>query len=175
MSLILPNTEGISLPTAAQAFAERGWHVVPMKSDRSCAYVKYASVPTPSPSEAKKYFEHWPEALLCIRLPQNIVVLDIDPRKEKLGHLRRELHVRFSLPETYTVLTPKGGIHLWFELPEGVIAKNWTSLHGKFPVAGVDIRTNGGARYASSVCPLRRILHLGKLGAKSAKSAKNTC
>ena len=144
MSLILAKVDIVSRADASALYAELGWHVVAMKPDRSGAYQKYASVPIPSPNEARARFERYPNALLCIKLPPNIVVLDLDPRERELEQICSELRTLFSLPKTSSVSTPKGGLHLWFELPDGVIAKNWTSQHGKFPVAGIDIRTNGG-------------------------------
>ena len=144
MSIILPSVINSSIPISAAEYASAGWHVVAMKPDRSGAYQRYASVPMPSPNEARALFEMHPHALLCIKLHPNIVVLDLDPRDRKLELICTELSTQFSLPNTSRVSTPKGGLHYWFELPDGVIAKNWTSQHGKFPVSGVDIRTNGG-------------------------------
>lgn len=144
MSLFLPCTDELRLANAAEAFARACWHVVPMRPDRSSAYLKYAKEPAPSPSEARKHFQKWPDALLCIRLPENVVVLDIDVKERRLCEILAELNRRYALQHTYEVSTPSGGLHLWYQLPTGVTARNWTSDHGKFPVQGVDIRTNGG-------------------------------
>jgi hypothetical protein len=140
---LLPNTDGQGLVESARAWALEGWHVVPFKSDRSSAYVKFGSAPTPDADTVERMFKAWPHALLTIRLPADIVVLDLDPRGRSLAGIEGELSDAFDIPETATVSTPKGGTHLWYRLPDGFIARNWTSAHGKFPIRNVDIRTNG--------------------------------
>lgn len=144
MNVCLPKTLDEDLGNAARTYANLGWHVVPMRADRSGAYVKYANESTPNPKLASEFFQEWPDALLCIKLPRNVAVLDVDPRARSCSEILSELNSKFDLPTTCSIRTPKGGLHLWFELPEGVTAKNWTSQHGKFPIDGVDIRTNGG-------------------------------
>lgn len=142
----LPSVFGTSRSRGfiASAWAAHGWHAVPFKPDRSKAYVRYKDQPKPTPSVVAEWFEKWGDALLCIKLPREIVVLDLDIKTRSLADIQDELKDRYSLPETCEIQTPSGGLHLWFELPSGVTARNWTSDHGRFPVAGVDIRTNGG-------------------------------
>lgn len=144
MNIRLPKTLDKSLPNAASNYAKLGWHVVPMRADRSGAHQKYANQSSPKPELASEFFREWPDALLCIKLPRNVVVLDVDPRARSCLEIVSELNSVFELPATCCIRTPKGGVHLWYELPEGVTARNWTSQHGKFPIDGVDIRTNGG-------------------------------
>lgn len=144
MKTRLPKVPAKSLPNAASAYAELGWHVVPMRADRRGAHQKYANKSSPTPDLASEYFREWPDALLCIKLPRNIVVLDVDPKSRLCSEIVLELKSEFGLPETCSVRTPKGGVHLWYKLPEGVTARNWTSQHGRFPIDCVDIRTNGG-------------------------------
>lgn len=144
MTVTLPAPSTSDLPEAAQLYAEAHWHVVPMRADRKGAYERYGNRSVPTPKVAGAYFHKWPDALLCIKLPRSVVVLDVDPRARSRSEIVSELNSKFDLPETCSIRTPKGGLHLWYELPEGVTARNWTSQHGKFPIDGVDIRTNGG-------------------------------
>ncbi len=144
MTVTLPAPSITGLQEAASAYAEACWHVVPMRADRKGAYVKYADRSAPKPEIASSHFQKWPNALLCVKLPRHVVVLDVDPRLRSSSEIVSDLKSEFNLPDTCSVRTPKGGVHLWYELPQGVTAKNWTSQHGKFPIDGVDIRTNGG-------------------------------
>lgn len=142
----LPSVFGTSRSRGfiASAWAAHGWHAVPFKPDRSKAYVRYKDQPKPTPSVVAEWFEKWGDALLCIKLPREIVVLDLDIKTRSLADIQAELKDRYSLPETCEIQTPSGGLHLWYQLPTGITARNWTSDHGQFPVSGVDIRTNGG-------------------------------
>ena len=86
--------------------------------------------------------------MIGIALPHNVVVLDIDHRPGKgwdAAGIRDELARVFVIQkETPEAMTPSGGRHLWLELPPGAAARNWTSVHGQFPIQGIDIRTDGG-------------------------------
>lgn len=144
MAFRLPYYRGGSLSDAARQLAAQGIHVVPMKRDRSRAHTRYANQSCPTPEQAAGYFERWKDALLCVKLPKNVVVLDLDPRDRRLDEIIDELDFLYSLPHTCSVRTPKGGLHIWLTIPPSIGARNWTSLHGRFPVKGVDIRTNRG-------------------------------
>lgn len=144
MSLPLPDPAEAGLIAAARAYAQLGWHVVPFRADRKRAYRRYADEPLAPPSQVEEDFTRWRDALLCIRLPSNVVVLDLDPRDRPLDLIWSELTGKFVLPPGPVVRTPRGGLHAWFSLPTGIIARNWTSQHGRFPVPDIDIRTNGG-------------------------------
>jgi len=105
-----------------------------------------------SPSEAKALFEQMSARhgalMIGIALPHSVVVLDIDQRPAKgwdAENIRDQLIRKFDIhTKTPEALTPSGGRHLWLELPPGATARNWTSAHRKFPIHGIDIRTDGG-------------------------------
>lgn len=68
-----------------------------------------------------------------------IVVLDIDPRhsgNESLDDLQVKMG---KLPDTATVMTGSGGLHLYFKHPGGLV-KNSAGALG----AGIDVRGDGG-------------------------------
>ncbi len=144
MPFILPDICGRDIRSSAVLLAEAGWRVVPFRADRSRAHVRYADLPARTSGQVKRDYSKWPDALLAIHLSSEIAVLDLDPRTEPLATIRGELKRRFSLPTCPEIETPKGGRHMWFRLPKGVTARNWTNLHGKFPVPCVDIRTYRG-------------------------------
>lgn len=60
-----------------------------------------------------------------------VVVIDIDDLEAKLPG---------AIPTTYMRRTPRGGLHLFFEVPEGVHIPTLQS----FPVKGMDLRGDGG-------------------------------
>jgi len=99
---------------AAQALAERGFKVFPIK----------AGAKTPP------LWKNWPEraaATVPANWPQDanigihcegLVVLDIDVRNGGIDSLVSLTSVK-SLPATLTTLTPTGGRHLFYRLPAG--------------------------------------------------------
>ncbi len=71
-----------------------------------------------------------------------IFVLDIDCKNDAGGfESLRELESKHgTLPPTYTVMTPSGGMHYYFKFPEKQEIRNSAGKVGK----GIDIRGNGG-------------------------------
>jgi hypothetical protein len=65
-----------------------------------------------------------------------LLIVDVDPDKGGFESLRT-----LELPrDTYTVQTPRGGLHLYYKLPPGVRIRNSRGKIGP----GIDIRTDGG-------------------------------
>ncbi len=72
-----------------------------------------------------------------------IFVLDVDRHSDAasgIDTLQRMLDGGRELPDTYTALTPSGGMHFYFRYPDGVDIRNSTGKIGP----GLDIRGNGG-------------------------------
>lgn len=93
--------------------------------------------------------------MIALVVPEGMVVFDIDEDADKGFNAEKTLAAfceQFGLEideEGYPigvpiVRTPSGGFHLYFTLPVGMIAKNWTAVSGKFVVPGIDLRTSGG-------------------------------
>jgi hypothetical protein len=145
----------LSIPEASAEWFKHGWMPFPVRAANKHPLITWRNSPTAlpdSPAEAKALFEqmsarHGP-VMIGIALPHSVVVLDIDHRPEKgwdAASIRDELARKFEIHnETPEALTPSGGRHLWLELPPGAAARNWTSAHGRFPIHGIDIRTDGG-------------------------------
>jgi hypothetical protein len=64
-----------------------------------------------------------------------IFVVDIDLYKGDVNEKLLE-----DLPDTYTTQTPRGGLHLYYRVPEGVFVKNSQGALAK----NVDVRGEGG-------------------------------
>ena len=84
---------------------------------------------------------HTPNLGIATGGPQELVVIDIDPRHDGYQTLRL-LKKRFGvLPRTYTVKTGSGGLHLYFSM-EGVDPPIGNSAGKLGP--GIDVRGKGG-------------------------------
>ena len=154
--LIIPDTEAMTIPEAAGEWARKGWRPIPASLNGATPPFPWSTVDGLSPAETQKIFERQPNSRLCIILPQNVVVLDIDHRPVERGwdinEIVQALQRRYGLPDCPCCCTPKGGIHLWFQLPEGIRARNWTAQNKKFPIDGVDIRTFRGLATVPPTC-----------------------
>lgn len=155
-SRTVPTLAGsMSIPDASAEWFKHGWMPFPVRATDKTPTVKWRNDPgalPDSPAEAKALFEQMSARhgalMIGIALPHSVVVLDIDHRPKKgwdAASIRDQLARSFDIhKETPEALTPSGGRHLWLELPGGAVARNWTSAHGRFPIHGVDIRTDGG-------------------------------
>jgi len=98
----------------------------------------------------KSWWTKWPVAMIGIATGDAVgfFVVDLDAGADKktgeifeldaiTATLESELGV--SLPPTWTVATPRGGRHLYFELPKGIAIGNRTGL-----IRRVDVRSTGG-------------------------------
>ncbi|MEM9668697.1 MAG: bifunctional DNA primase/polymerase [Pseudomonadota bacterium] len=164
--ILLPCTQSRSLAEAAHAYSAHGWRVI-MTGQRKIPMHKWKNVEVPSPETVRKAFELDYQALLdlgldpnyahvlgpnsqialAVAVPKSIVVLDIDHRPERgwnATEIGAQLKTEFNLPACPVARSPSGGFHLYFSLPDGSEVRNWTSQDGKFPIKGVDVRTNGG-------------------------------
>jgi hypothetical protein len=86
----------------------------------------------------KEYWGKWPNANVAIVIPEGHFVLDVDTERggyESLDILQ-EQHEK--LPNTMSVITGGGGLHLWFKA-DGI--RNTTAFAG---FSGLDIRGIGG-------------------------------
>lgn len=94
--------------------------------------------------------------------PSGLLVVDVDPRNggdEELGRLSRELG---ALPATWTVLTPGGGLHMYFRHDgssvSGVLAAGVDIKHRGYVVAPPSVHPNGGIyRWDAGSHPLETV------------------
>ncbi len=119
---------------AALAYAANGLAVLPLrgKIPLTAHGLKDASV---DPQVIRRMWSRWPSANVGLAVPDDDVVIDIDPRNGGDDSLL-ELEIEHGpLPTTLTCLTggTDGGSHRWFRRPPGELL-----LH---PRPGIDLRT----------------------------------
>jgi hypothetical protein len=128
-----------TLSAAALRYAERGWPVFPCAGKRPITAHGLHDA-TVDPGLVAGWWEQWPDANVGVRTgdASRLVVLDVDgdDGNESLRRLEAE-HVQ--LPRTLSVVTPRGGAHLYFRHP-GATVRNSAGALGH----GLDVRGDGG-------------------------------
>lgn len=125
----------------ALELAEAGWRVFPCIPNGPKAKAPYTTNgfhdATYDPEIIRAWWERWPDAMIGAPVPDELVVIDIDPRNG--GSLDAIEAVAGKLPETLTSWSGRedGGRHMYFWRPQGV---NLTST--RLP-AGVDLKVGG--------------------------------
>lgn len=127
---------------AAVRYATYGWLVFPcVAGDKFPATHNGLLDACRDVERISRYWRAAPESNVAIRTgaQSGIVVLDVDDVKGGLESLH-QLEQRYSkLPETASIVTPRGGSHLYFRHP-GFEVKNTQGVPGP----GLDIRGDGG-------------------------------
>ncbi len=136
---------------AAVELARAGWPVLPVDRRTKLPLARHAKDSgTTDLATVERWWWKWPDANVAARVPDGLVVLDVDPRAGgRAALLELELeHGR--LPATLTVLTggEDRGQHFYFLRPGGQLSQS------RLP-AGLDLRI-GGRHY----CVLPPSLHV---------------
>jgi hypothetical protein len=125
----------------ASSYAARGWHVLPTR-ERRPIIKEWETAATADPYEAEAYWYprgDWAGANIGIACgPSGLVVLDIDCKKGKNGFASLE-QLGIELPDTLTVRTPSGGLHVYFLAPDFEVRLSASQIGD-----GLDIRAWGG-------------------------------
>ena len=150
-----------SLPAADRAritswitCAEQGWHLFPVAPARKAPpmfedWRRHASA---DPARLLRYFVAHPRHNAAIACgPSGLIVIDCDqpkaPGAEPTGAANlvdlADQHGQ-SLPPTYTVSTPSGGTHLYFQAPEPAAGAMPLGNTSRTVAALVDSRGDGG-------------------------------
>lgn len=139
---------------AALACAAAGFHVFPAppgerKSYKSAAFSNgRAWGATTNPMEIARDWQSWPDANIGIACgpKSGIFVIDLDneshgPGINGIGEWERLQREHGPAPETVEVVTPSGGIHVYFLYPPGEVEiKSSVSSIAR----GIDVRALGG-------------------------------
>lgn len=149
---------------AALRYAERGWPVFPCSAVNKRPLLgrdvdPATGKPIPKSGGLKKastdpaviahWWKKWPTALIGVSVGVGeLVAVDFDPRIDPatgevftLDRLKAEVEAQIGepLPKTMTAVTPSGGVHIYFAMPEGEPIGN----RGNLP-EHVDVRGQGG-------------------------------
>ena len=129
---------------SALAYAKLGHAVFPIASGRKVPHAKLAPHGHKDATSDAEIIEGWRShnVTAIATVPgRRFAVVDVDVRTDGFT-LLHELEKQFGpLPATATVLTPSGGEHRWFSLPEGAEV---ASRSAAFGAPGVDVKSKGG-------------------------------
>lgn len=149
---------------AALAYASRGWAVFPCNPKNKAPLVKpnhdAAGNEIPDSGGVKRasidpdvivaWWREWPNAMIGLACGRaaGVFVLDLDveddPDGAKLAALIRRLEAELgaALPATWVAVTPRGGRHVYFDMPAGEPIGNRSALLGKD--SRIDVRGEDG-------------------------------
>ncbi|WP_081494858.1 phage/plasmid primase, P4 family [Bradyrhizobium liaoningense] len=145
----------------ALAFAARGWSVFPCHPATKQPLVKSdvageggLKLATTDETQIRAWWQRWPQAMIGLPTgaPIGAFVVDVDAGEDKATgeifeaaalQVNLERAIGAPLPPTRYALTPRGGVHLYFQLPgDGSEIGNRANLLGKG--SRIDIRGDGG-------------------------------
>ncbi|MGW3103095.1 bifunctional DNA primase/polymerase [Streptomyces sp. NPDC001100] len=158
-----------SLLTAALNTAARGWHVFPLRpgskqpalhgaarcrttGDCADGHLKWEQRASTDPHRIAQCWETHPANIAIATGPSGLLVVDLDVPKEQNGKGSSDTSDGVSSflalcaragqtwPTTYTVRTPSGGMHLYFQAPPGIRLTNTAGTLAPM----VDTRAWGG-------------------------------
>jgi len=139
---------------AALEYAEHGWHVFParIKDGSKRSYIAGKANggerwgATSDSDTIRRYWQHFPDALLGITTGQDsgLFVIDADSpeghAKDGIGVLRGWIEEYGDWPDTIEADTPSGGRHVYFRCPADLEIRNSQSKLAP----GIDVRGEGG-------------------------------
>ncbi|MDK7338777.1 bifunctional DNA primase/polymerase [Pauljensenia sp. UMB0895] len=133
---------------AALDYVAHGWQVLPCKWTGTTAKAPliaggYRSATT-DPDTIRRWWQHWPLALVGLVPPRGLVALDIDPRNGGTLQALEDLNGR-PLPETAYVRTGSGGLHLYYRTGLDRMTGHLRGQNGT-ALAGIDVK-HGGTGY----------------------------
>lgn len=151
----------MSMLEHALAFAARGWSVFPCHPGTKQPLVKSdvageggLKLATTDEAQIRAWWQRWPQAMIGLPTgaPIGAFVVDVDAGEDKATgeifeaaalQINLERAIGGRLPPTRYALTPRGGVHLYFQLPaDSSEIGNRANLLGKG--SRIDIRGDGG-------------------------------
>lgn len=147
---------------AALTHAAHGWAVHPLNG--KVPYVgNWPLNATTDPETITRWWTENPGANVGIAcMKSKLIVIDVDTKGEKKGadNLQALFEENEEFPETYTVQTWSGGLHYYFQAPEGV------EIGNRPLTTDVDVRggTRGGKNGGQVVAPPSVIFENGQHG-----------
>ena len=124
---------------AALSYIRRGWPVLPLKG--KLPLTEHGSKDaTLNESQARSWWEKWPDANIGLATGHRFFVLDVDVKDGGLDSYEYLLHQHGQFPDTIEQVTGTGGKHILFSLPADFPVRNSASQLAK----GIDIRGKGG-------------------------------
>jgi hypothetical protein len=138
----MDTTLAANMESAAVAYAERGWSVIPIEVEGKRPLVPWEAFQrrVADTSEIGDWFWRWPSANVGVVTGSvsHLVVLDVDPRHGGAESLAKAEEAEGCLPLTIEATTGSGGRHVYFAHPGGLV-RNRVGL-----LPGIDLRGDGG-------------------------------
>ena len=115
-------------------YARGGFEILPLKPDKTPYVSQYLA--TTNASLVDKWFEEFPDVFIGCRIPEDELVLDIDPRHggdKTWGALLDEFGT-IPAGRSHRSGRGDGGMHVWLTRPDGPIRESglnsWAKDHG---------------------------------------------
>ena len=127
---------------AALDHAERGLPVFPCASNKHPLTERGFKDATVDAEQIKAWWGQWPKAMIGMPTghKSGVWVLDVDQHGEDGEESLLRLRAGRDMPDTMEAMTPSGGRHIYFQLPEGADIRNSAGKLGP----GLDVRGEGG-------------------------------
>lgn len=128
----------------ALKYARNGFEVLPLQANGKVpiSNENFPSGFKSATTDENKIQEHWeqyPQSNIGLKISPNMIVLDIDVHDYDGFKSLATLTNHFGkMPHTFTIDTPTGGRHYYFNLPDGVTIERQINAF-----RGIDILTNG--------------------------------
>lgn len=126
----------LDLGTHAAAYARAGYEVFPLNADKTPRTKNGMLDATTDPAQIEAWWRQWPASLIGCRIPEDVVLLDVDPR-HRGGDVWRALkdeHGEIPLTRRHMSGRRDGGGHVWFRKPAGRLSiaplVAWAVEHG---------------------------------------------
>ncbi|MGH9001908.1 MAG: bifunctional DNA primase/polymerase, partial [Acidimicrobiia bacterium] len=126
----------------ALAYAAAGFAVFPLHGDKTPRTTNGMKDATTDPAAVTGWWDRWPDALIGCRVPEDVVVIDVDPKHNGMATWKALKHEHGELPHTRGHHSGRndGGGHLWFRRPHGKLSirnlNRWAKEHGTGEAAG---------------------------------------
>ena len=132
-----------TLLEAALEYAHDGWEVFPLNADKTPRTTNGMKDATSDTEQVERWWTSAPDSLIGCRIPEGVMVLDIDPRHD--GHLTwsslTTLHGDIDTRRHYSGRSD-GGFHIWLTRPEGKLSAKGLADHASD--LGVTFEAGGG-------------------------------
>lgn len=138
----------------ALRYAEHGYPVFPCRPDKKPYTAHGFHDASRDPEQIRQWWTTLPMAMIGIPTgwASGLLVLDIDRKKGKDGFATLKAAGRDIPDDTPRVITPSGGMHIYFRMPPDIDIRSRSDAYGP----GVDVRANGGYVIAP---PSRAFIH----------------
>lgn len=126
-----------ALLDAALAYAAAGWHVFPLRGNTPLRGSNGFYDATTDLDQVRRWWTGRPDCNIGTGIPESLAAVDVDAKHGGLLTLQ-EFEETYGVPETLSVLTGGGGLHLYFLHPGGELRQGVGILG-----AGIDTRIPG--------------------------------